>query len=398
MGKNNLGGLKKVTSFIKLYIQGKLKENELFKRRRKSKDETTIQFKDIKDQIDIKPKHFSNKNIKKQNSFKSEPKDEIIDNIESSFNEESESDNENDIELQKNKIKKQINDILMKTDEKYKNLVKERNNYLLNYIQQMYKDSSDSNITDKIKSLFSSQKDNTNNEMKLIKEKENLSINKDLYITDKENFLKKEKTSPQKKIKENRVNIKNIKNIELSKINIPKEVPNSNIKKKYEQIDIKELINKIKQRNRENLIPIRAQNNKDVYQNLRQNLLNKNNDLISLAFTHNSRNKKKINSDIKTNKQNNSRIKYYSFHEQIQGGNLNSTMNKNEIKKININFSSFQENNKEKDEQKMKKIFAQIKDSLQEDEKFLIKNRFLKYGYSKDIIFAEDKSKDKNNK
>ena len=286
----------------------------------------------------------------------------------------------------------------MKTDEKYKNLVKERNNYLLNYIQQMYKDSSDLNITDKIKSLFSSQKDNTNNEMKLIKEKENLSINKDLYITDKENFLKKEKTSPQKKIKENRVNIKNIKNIELSKINIPKEVPNSNIKKKYEQIDIKELINKIKQRNRENLIPISSQNNKDVYQNLKQNLLNKNNDLISLAFTHNSRNKKKINSDIKTNKQNNSRIKYYSFHEQIQGGNLNSTMNKNEIKKININFSSFQENNKEKDEQKMKKIFAQIKDSLQEDEKFLIKNRFLKYGYSKDIIFAEDKSKDKNNK
>ena len=56
-----------------------------------------------------------------------------------------------------------------------------------------------------------------------------------------------------------------------------------------------------------------------------------------------------------------------------------------------MNFSSYQENNKEKDEQKMKKIFNEIKDVIQEDEKVIIKNRFVNYGYSKDIIFAEDK-------
>ena len=64
---------------------------------------------------------------------------------------------------------------------------------------------------------------------------------------------------------------------------------------------------------------------------------------------------------------------------------------KNEYKRINMNFSSYQENNKEKDEQKMKKIFNEIKDVIQEDEKVIIKNRFVNYGYSKDIIFAEDK-------
>ena len=64
---------------------------------------------------------------------------------------------------------------------------------------------------------------------------------------------------------------------------------------------------------------------------------------------------------------------------------------KYEYKRINMNFSSYQENNKEKDEQKMKKIFNEIKDVIQEDEKVIIKNRFVNYGYSKDIIFAEDK-------
>ena len=68
-------------------------------------------------------------------------------------------------------------------------------------------------------------------------------------------------------------------------------------------------------------------------------------------------------------------------------------MNKSEIKKIDMSSTIFQDNSKEKDEQKMKKIFNQIEDVIQEDEKVAIKNRFIKYGYSKDIIFAKNKKK-----
>ena len=396
--------LKKPTSIVKQYIEGKLKENELIFKRRRSIDETINKLENIKEQIDIKPNYSSFKNIKifneeknnnRQNSFKSDQQNEITDNIESSFDEKSGNDNNNEnyTELQKNKIKKQINDLLLKTDEKYKKLAKERNDYLFNYIQQWYKDSSDSNTNDKIKSLFSHQNDNNiNNEIKIIKDNENPPINKNLYITDKEKQPKKEKTPPQKQINQN---LLNIHKIELSKINIPKEVSNLNNIKRYEPNDLKEMINIVKQNSRESLLPIKTQRKIHFIQpqTQNQNKMNKTQNLFYLSFKPNSRNKIIFNSDNKKNNQINSNIQNYSFNKQTQKNNLSTNTTKNEIKKININFSSFQENNKEKDEQKMKKIFTQIKDFIPEDEKFLIKNRFLKYGYNKDIIFAENKSK-----
>ena len=56
-----------------------------------------------------------------------------------------------------------------------------------------------------------------------------------------------------------------------------------------------------------------------------------------------------------------------------------------------MSFLDFDEDNKENDEIKMKKIFHDLKDVIQEDENFLIKNKFANYGYNKDIIFAVDK-------
>ena len=404
--RNKLNRLKKKpTSIVKKYIQGKLKENELIFKRRRSIDETVNKLNNIEEQMDITPSHSSyknnkkkeknNKNIKRQNSFQSEPKDEIMDDMESSFNEESENenDNENDTERQKNKIKKQINDLLLKTDEKYKKLVKERNDYLFSYIQQWYKDSSESNTNDKIKSLFSHQNDNNfNNEIKLIKDNENIPINKNLYITDKENQPKIEKTPPQNQINQNRVDIHNI---EISKINTPKNTLNLNITKRYQQTDLKEIIKIVKQNSRESLIPIKTHRKINLFQsqNQKQNKMNKTNNLISLTFKPNSRNKIIFNSDNKNSNKNNLNIKNYSYNKLTQKKNLSTNTSKNEIKRINIKFSSFQENNKEKDEQKMKKIFKQIKDVIPEDEKILLKNRFIKYGYNKDIIFAEDKNK-----
>ena len=66
-------------------------------------------------------------------------------------------------------------------------------------------------------------------------------------------------------------------------------------------------------------------------------------------------------------------------------------MNKSQYNKITMSFLDFDEDNKEKDEIKMKKIFHDLKDVIQEDENFLIKNKFANYGYNKDTIFAVDK-------
>ena len=67
----------------------------------------------------------------------------------------------------------------------------------------------------------------------------------------------------------------------------------------------------------------------------------------------------------------------------------------NNAYKIDISFKPYAENNKEKDEQKMKKIFNQMKEFLPSDEKALIKERFSKYGYDKEKIFINEQ-KEKN--
>ena len=41
----------------------------------------------------------------------------------------------------------------------------------------------------------------------------------------------------------------------------------------------------------------------------------------------------------------------------------------------------------------MKKIFSQMKDFLPSDEKVLLKDRFIKYGYDKEKIFINEQNK-----
>ena len=98
---------------------------------------------------------------------------------------------------------------------------------------------------------------------------------------------------------------------------------------------------------------------------------------------------------LKNNNKNishNQKNKSYFYKKQ----NQNDKMNKSLYNKITMNFPDFEENNKEKDEIKMKKIFHDLKDVIQEDENFLIKNKFVNYGYNKDIIFAINKNYIKN--
>ena len=105
---------------------------------------------------------------------------------------------------------------------------------------------------------------------------------------------------------------------------------------------------------------------------------------MSLTFKPNSTDKIFLNNNNKDQNQKN-------VNDIFKKQNQNEKINKSQYNKVNMNFSDFQENNKEKDKQKMKKIFNDLKDVIQEDEKFLIKKRFANYGYNKDIIFYIDK-------
>ena len=108
--------------------------------------------------------------------------------------------------------------------------------------------------------------------------------------------------------------------------------------------------------------------------------------LISLSFKQNSKDRLFLKINNKNNNQN-QKNKSNFYKKQ----NRNDKMNKSQYNKITMSFLDFDEDNKENDEIKMKKIFHDLKDVIQEDENFLIKNKFANYGYNKDIIFAVDK-------
>ena len=62
---NNTKTLKKASSVVKKYIEGKLKNNEVFQKRRKSVEGNIFQLKNIDEKLDIKRHHDSHKNMKR---------------------------------------------------------------------------------------------------------------------------------------------------------------------------------------------------------------------------------------------------------------------------------------------------------------------------------------------
>ena len=419
ISKNSIQGVKKASSIVKQYIEGKLKNDELFKRRR-SLEGNISKLTNIKENMDLRANHNSHKNMEifyqegkdnennidnlkffmKKIPVKSEPNNDKFNEDDSYINEDSKSDN--DIESQKNKIKEEINNILYnnaKRNKTLQNSKEDRDSLILDYLKLLYQESPRTSHREKNFITPEKEKEKTenntnninNNEIKLIKDDENLPINKNLYITNQEESIsKKENNTSFKSIKpeNNTSNINpikptNIKTLQLSKLSSPIFQKNQNIKKKYQESDIKNIISTVKRQTKENLLPIKPPIKKPPPKF--QNKLYKNKTLISLTYKPNSRNKMIFNSENKndSNAQNKIIPQNFSYNKINQ--------KKNEFKRINMNFSSYQENNKEKDEQKMKKIFNEIKDVIQEDEKVIIKNRFVNYGYSKDIIFAEDK-------
>ena len=208
--------------------------------------------------------------------------------------------------------------------------------------------------------------------------------------------------------------------------------------KKYDKInDVKTIVTLIKKESRESLIPVIPHKNYNIIQNNNKNInidiskkinIDNNNNIFNnknnLNLTSKNKNiKLEINND--NNIKNVSQTKYNFLKIKIQDtpkkktsqnnhindnnlkirnnevkkldkatsvGNFNFKKNKwNNTKKVDINFNPFPEDDKEKDEQNMKIIFNQMKNYLQSDEKILIKDRLIKYGYDSEKIFVNEK-------
>ena len=353
---NTQSGNKKVSSIVKKYIEGKLKNDELLFKRRKSSENFVYTGLSPKNNLEQNLKLFRenkfNKIFKKQNSFKSEAKSESLNNSEYSFN-----------ELYENKTKNLLKNNSIKSKIKERN--NDKGNYILNYLHKLYQDSDNSNKSE---------------EKKINSKNKNNPINENLYIT---NNTKKENETLFNSNRSRRLSIQKIEEI------------NTNNKEKN---DIKDFINKMKQNNCENILPNKMINKNEILNNINNNktiepkIINLNQiSLKSLTFKQNSRNNNNLfNSSLNfyNGKKSSKKLDVNNFSYNKQ-----NHMNKTELKKVDLSSTLFRDNSKEKDEQKMKKIFNQIEDVIQEDEKLTIKNRFLKYGYSKDIIFAKSKKK-----
>ena len=353
---NTQSGNKKVSSIVKKYIEGKLKNDELLFKRRKSSENFVYTGLSPKNNLEQNLKLFRenkfNKIFKKQNSFKSEAKSESLNNSEYSFN-----------ELYENKTKNLLKNNSIKSKIKERN--NDKGNYILNYLHKLYQDSDNSNKSE---------------EKKINSKNKNNPINENLYIT---NNTKKENETLFNSNRSRRLSIQKIEEI------------NTNNKEKN---DIKDFINKMKQNNCENILPNKTINKNEILNNINNNktiepkIINLNQiSLKSLTFKQNSRNNNNLfNSSLNfyNGKKSSKKLDVNNFSYNKQ-----NHMNKTELKKVDLSSTLFRDNSKEKDEQKMKKIFNQIEDVIQEDEKLTIKNRFLKYGYSKDIIFAKSKKK-----
>ena len=356
-------GSRRTTSIIKQYIEGNLKDNQLVFKRRTSFDKNLSESNDTNNKVNIKNSNktiINNKNkrnkssifnlIKNRRSTKSEFKNEKLYEEKSSVSETSEK--ENNTELRKSSIKEEINKILInnvKTYNALKKLEVGKDQYISSFLRLLYPES----IVTPNKSS-----NNINNKIQLIKDNENIPFKKDLYIT----------------------NSKERESLHLLKNNSQPLLNSANIKNNNEIVDINDILSPFKKQNKENFLPVKIMNKNQK----NQNKINRNKALMSLTFKPNSTDKIFLNNNNKDQNQKN-------VNDIFKKQNQNEKINKSQYNKVNMNFSDFQENNKEKDKQKMKKIFNDLKDVIQEDEKFLIKKRFANYGYNKDIIFYIDK-------
>ena len=439
--------VKNATSIVKEYIKGKITENEVYRKRRSVNAPITPDLESIKEynSLSSKPVNSPSKknrrsNIKHHTQRLEKLKDLYEESEEDSENEEEEEENElsskNDNNVEKNyefqkhlfRVSGNDDDLIIERGRKSRRETKTKNsdgNSALKYIKlsrQLYqKRKSSMNSVSNNSDLIENQDKKQNNNNGII----------NLYITNSGNLNKNSR--------------KVSKTIEPNKSR-EKENNESSIlekSKKYEKIkDVKTIIKVIKKESRDSLIPILPLNkipldklpnnsnnkndeNKNNKLDNQKNINNKNSfNIINI----NSRNKNVNNIKIDSINQNYSRtkgdyskIKFINtplklgnqkyttstnslklplqinkkINKSISAGKL-TTKNKGNATTIDINFSPYEDNSKEKEEKKMQKIFNQMKDYLPLDEKAMIKDRFIKYGFNKEKIFNNEQQKNKN--
>ena len=333
-----------------------LKNKKLLYKKCRSYEENSLILRDINDNI--------SKFSKSSKEIKTEPNRDKFSIEETSISEDSEI--ENDLELRKNKIKDKINNILfnnVKTYKELKKLQKGKNKYISNFLGVLYPNIIHSSL--KMTNIATPKKcSNNNNKINLLNNFQNFStINKDLLII-------------------NNKEIKVDNSLQLLKSNSQPFLNNTNKEKINDVADIKDTENTSKKQSEDSFSSGKIMNcNKK-----NKNKINENKALISLSFKQNSKDRLFLKINNKNNNQN-QKNKSNFFNKQNQNDNMNKSVYNKQI----IYFPDIEENNKEKDEQKIKKIFLNLKGNIQEDEKFLVKNRFINYGYNKDIIFILDK-------
>ena len=333
-----------------------LKNKKLLYKKCRSYEENSLILRDINDNI--------SKFSKSSKETKTEPNRDKFSMEEISISEDSEL--ENDLELRKNKIKDKINNILfnnVKTYKELKKLQKGKNKYISNFLGVLYPNIIHSSL--KMTNIATPKKCSNNiNKINLLNNCKNFStINKDLLII-------------------NNKEIKVDNSLQLLKSNSQPFLNNTNKEKINDVADIKDTENTSKKQSEDSFSSGKIMNcNKK-----NKNKINENKALISLSFKQNSKDRLFLKINNKNNNQN-QKNKSNFFNKQNQNDNMNKSVYNKQI----IYFPDIEENNKEKDEQKIKKIFLNLKGNIQEDEKFLVKNRFINYGYNKDIIFILDK-------
>ena len=463
---NNNSHIKNATSILKEYINGNIRESDIYQRRRSVSYLGYNDIQKIKEKIDIKPKQSSFKK-NNENRKSNDNKNESVKNSNKKSDSSSESESESEEDKSESSIVMKENDINIIKKDKQNNEKDVDNNSVTKYIALSRQLNNTRNNPLCNNNSISNNSDIENYKKKSIKDmKTNDNFTNINYVLiDNIPFSNKNFDDNRSKII--------LKNLEGNKNKDSNNLSSFEKSKKYEKIkDVKTIITVIKNESREKLIPILPLNkindkipNKTINENYKNNTIKindklSNNKIINELITKNenkssetnninfimnnnntincnSRNKIiKLESDSNNNNQKFSKTKVDFSKIKLQNSktssnklikqrsyiklnlnmpNLNQNigvkkLNKatsaekltlkktiNNANKINISFKPYEENNKEKEEQKMKRIFSQMKDFLPSDEKALIKERFVKYGYDKEKIFKKEQKQKYDN-
>ena len=311
---NNNSHIKNAASILKEYINGNIRESDVYRRRRSVSYLGYNDIQKIKEKIDIKPKQSSfKKNNEKRRS--NDNKNESLKNSNKKSDSSSESESESEEDKSDSSIVMKENDINLIKKDKQKNEKDADNNSVIKYIALSRQLNNTINNPLCNNNSISNNSDIENYKKKSIKDmKTNDNFTNINYV------LIDNIPFSNKNFEDNRSKII-LKNLEGNK-----NIDNNNLSsfeksKKYEKIkDVKTIITVIKNESREKLIPILPLNkindkipNKTIKENYKNNTIKindklSNNKIINELITKNE-NKSSETNNINIIMNNNNTIK-----------------------------------------------------------------------------------------